>query len=214
MEPKWNAVECDALVVKGSFRQLAREIGYNVTSGDGGKLFIQLRKCIERLWTVSIIVSIGSYRQGFRLLSEYASDDREGKLFVALNPRIAAAIMGGRYTRIELHEIRQFRSDAARLIHQRLCGFVDPKKTSIVKLDTLVSYVFPGAEGMYERAAKADSERWRRRTVREALAEIAAVGWKIRECSTHRYEIRRPAVLGNVEEADTTAERERAGVPY
>ncbi len=34
-------------------------------------------------------------RQGFRLLSEYASDEADGRLYVALNPLIAQAVMGG-----------------------------------------------------------------------------------------------------------------------
>ncbi|MDK4641396.1 replication protein C, IncQ-type, partial [Kingella kingae] len=45
LEPKWEAVEADAMVVKGSYRALAREIGYaNIEDSK------PIRDCIERLW--------------------------------------------------------------------------------------------------------------------------------------------------------------------
>ncbi|MBJ3622448.1 replication protein C, partial [Salmonella enterica subsp. enterica serovar Weltevreden] len=56
LEPKWEAVTADAMVVKGSYRALAREIGY---AEDGGSQFKAIRECIERLWTVSIIAQNG-----------------------------------------------------------------------------------------------------------------------------------------------------------
>lgn len=77
LEPKWEAVQQDAMVVKGSYRALAREIGY--ANPDDTK---PIRECIERLWKVSIIAQNGRKRQGFRLLSEYASDEQDGKLGV------------------------------------------------------------------------------------------------------------------------------------
>ena len=78
LEPKWEAVQQDAMVVKGSYRALAREIGY--ADPDNTR---PVRECIERLWKVSIIAQNGRKRQGFRLLSEYASDEQDGKLYVA-----------------------------------------------------------------------------------------------------------------------------------
>ncbi|GHL31211.1 hypothetical protein ECZU26_20360 [Escherichia coli] len=81
-EPKWEAVTADAMVVKGSYRALAKEIGAEVDSGGALK---HIQDCIERLW-VSIIAQNGRKRQGFRLLSEYASDEADGRLYVALNP--------------------------------------------------------------------------------------------------------------------------------
>src|SRR5574337_1348847 len=90
IEPKWEAVEADAMVVKGSYRALAREIGYaNIEDSK------PISDCIERLWKVSIIAQNGRKRQGFRLLAEYASDEADGRLYVALNPLIAQAVMGG-----------------------------------------------------------------------------------------------------------------------
>ncbi|MBJ3277049.1 replication protein C, partial [Salmonella enterica subsp. enterica serovar Derby] len=140
LEPKWEAFQQDAMVVKGSYRALAREIGY--ANPDDTK---PVRECIERLWKVSIIAQNGRKRQGFRLLSEYASDEQDGKLYVALNPLIARAVMGGaQHVRIDMDEVRALQTDPARLMHQRLCGWIDPGKSGRVELDTLCGYVWPG----------------------------------------------------------------------
>lgn len=50
LDLKWDAIEKDSMVAKGSFRQLARELGY---ADDGGSQFKTIRESIERLWAVS-----------------------------------------------------------------------------------------------------------------------------------------------------------------
>lgn len=155
MEPKWDAIRQDAMVVKGSYRALAKEIGYaNIEDTK------PIRDCIERLWKVSIIALSGGKRRGFRLLAEYASDDAAGKLFVALNPMIAQAVMGGnQHVRINLWEVRSLKSDAARLIHQRLCGWIDPGRSRRIELDTLCSYVWPDPASATTMQTSATSQR-------------------------------------------------------
>jgi hypothetical protein len=181
LEPKWDAVTADALVVKGSYRALARAIGY--ADPDNTR---PIRECIERLWKVSIVAQHGTKRQGFRLLSEYASDEQEGKLYVALNPLIARAVMGGgQHVRISMDEVRALQTDPARLIHQRLCGWIDPGKSGRVELDTLCSYVWPDA-------AKSEAMKKRRQVARKALAELAALGWTVREYAKGKWELGRP----------------------
>ena len=51
LETKFEAVQADALVAKGSFRTLAKEIGYLDIENTKG-----IQKSIERLWGVSVIV--------------------------------------------------------------------------------------------------------------------------------------------------------------
>lgn len=68
LEPKWEAVTADAMVVKGSYRALAREVGYADIEDSR-----PIRECIERLWTVSIIAQNGRKRQGFRLIASNTS---------------------------------------------------------------------------------------------------------------------------------------------
>ena len=187
LEPKWEAVTADAMVVKGSYRALAREIGY---AEDGGSQFKAIRECIERLWTVSIIAQNGRKRQGFRLLAEYASDEAGGRLYVALNPLIAQAVMGGgQHVRISMDEVRALDSEAARLLHQRLCGWIDPGKTGKAAIDTLCGYVWPSE-------ASGAAMRKRRQRVREALPELIALGWTVNEYAAGKYDIARPKAAG------------------
>ncbi|WP_196801326.1 replication protein C, IncQ-type [Bordetella sp. FB-8] len=185
LEPKWEAVQQDAMVVKGSYRALAREIGY--ANPDDTK---PVRECIERLWKVSIIAQNGRKRQGFRLLSEYASDEQDGKLYVALNPLLAQAVMGcGQHVRINMDEVRALQADPTRLLHQRLCGWIDPGKAGKAEIDTLCGYVWPDA-------ANDEAMKKRRQTARKALAELAAVGWTVSEYAKGKWEISRPKAPG------------------
>jgi len=185
LDLQWDAKEQDAMIAKGSFRQLARELGY---ATDGGSQFKAIRDCIERLWAVSILVERDGKRQGFRILSEYASDEDGGKLFVALNPRLAEAIVGQRpHSRIDMAEVRALQTDPARLIHQRLCGWIDPAKADEVKLDTLCDYVWP------DMAVNPNTIKTRRQTIRKALAELVVVGWAVNEYAKDKFKIKRPA---------------------
>lgn len=175
-----DAVSMNAVVVKGSFRQLAREIGY--TDIDDSRT---IRECLERLWKVSVIVERDGQRMGFRILSSYASDDADGRLFVALNPRLANAIIGsGHFLRIDMEEVRALRSDAARLIHQRL-HFVDAGKSHRFTLDTLCGYVWPDE-------ANKEAMKKRRQTCRKALEELRALRWNVAEYATGKFCITRP----------------------
>ncbi|WP_079416129.1 replication protein C, IncQ-type [Thiomonas intermedia] len=192
LELAGDAVEQNAMVAQGSFRQLARELGY---ADDGGSQFKSIRKCIERLYAVSIIVERdGRRRKGHRVLASYESDAGDknnagGQLFVAINPRLAEALVGERrHVRISMAEVRALKSDAARLIHQRLCGWIDGEagKSGRVELDTLCSYVWPDA------TKNAHTTKTRRAKVRQALAELSDLGWTINEYARTKFEISRP----------------------
>lgn len=183
LETKFDAVHEDALVAKGSFYTLASAIGM---SADGGKNYKLMRESIERLWGVSVIAEKNGKRRGFRLLSEYATDERKEQLFVALNPRIAACILGdARHCRIELSEVRQLESDSTRILHQRLCGWIDQGKSGKASLETLISYV-------WSDDATDAAIRKRRQRIREALAELHSIGWTVDEYEKKLFEIHRP----------------------
>lgn len=183
LEPKWEAVKQDALVVKGSYRTLAREIGYaNIENSK------PIRDCIERLWTVSIIVQTGNERQGFHLLSAYTSNEADGKLYVALNPLMASAILGtAPHARINMDEVRVLKSDPARLIHQRLCAWIDPGKSGRAEIDTLCEYVW------VEQCTQS-TMRTRRSMIRKAMKELMDIGWTVTEYATKKYDIKRPTI--------------------
>jgi hypothetical protein len=116
----------------------------------------------------------------------HAVDADNGRLLVALNPRITEAVLGRRsYARIDMAEVRALRTDPARLMHQRLCGWIDPGKYGRVAIDTLCGYVWPN-EGSAEAVKK------RRQTARKALLELKLVGWALEEYNRGVWKIGRP----------------------
>lgn len=136
---------------------------------------------------MSIIVERDGKRQGFRILSEYASNEKEGKIFVALNPRLAEAIMGEHpHVRINMNEVRALQTDPARLIHQRLCAWINPGKSGRIELDTLCGYVWPDE-------ANTETMKKRRQTARKSLVELSTLeGWEVDEYAKGKWEIKRP----------------------
>lgn len=181
LDPRLDAARDNALVVKGTLGQLMREIGY---STDGAEARRDLKASLLRMSNVTLQVKDGSREVAFHLLS-YAFDDADGSLFIALNPRVATAVMGTTaYTRIEMSEVRALQSDPARLIHQRLCGWLAPGKSGRVELDTICGYVWPDE-------AKPEAMKKRRQTTRKALEELVALGWMVNEYARSKFEIRR-----------------------
>ncbi|HAI9257698.1 TPA: replication protein C, partial [Escherichia coli] len=103
---------------------------------------------------------------------------------------IAQAVMGGgQYVRISMDEVRALDSETARLLHQRLCGWIDPGKTGKASIDTLCGYVWPSE-------ASGSTMRKRRQRVREALPELVALGWTVTEFAAGKYDITRPKAAG------------------
>lgn len=174
-----------SLVIRDSLRRLAREIGM----GEDGTSLKQIRKAIERMFGVTIFVQTGKRRLGMRMLAAYASDEGTGDLYVALNPRIASAIMGATpYARIDLEEVRKLDSDPARLIHQRLCGWIDPGKSGEIGADKLAEYVWP------EPASNEATIRSRLMRVRKALLEIEGLGWRVEVLKKDVWRFVRPRI--------------------
>ncbi len=186
LDLKWDAINEKAIMVKGSYRALAKEVGY--ANIDDTKL---IRDCIERLWKVLVIVDDGNgKRMGFHLLSNYASDEVTGNLCVALNPLLVSAILGnGQYVRINMDEVRALNSDVVRLLHQRLCAWINFGKSGRVEIDTLCSYVYPDITTNLSTIKK------RRQTVKKALVELISIGWIVEEYSKNKFEVKRPKPL-------------------
>ncbi|GGB52314.1 replication protein [Oceanisphaera marina] len=181
LEPRWEAAGDNAIVVQCSYRRLAREIGYAVVDCSR-----PLKVCIERLWKVSIIVQSGEQRRGFRLLADYRSSEELQGVHVALNPLLANAVLGtDRHIRISMSEVRAIKTEAARLLHQRLCAWINIGSSRKVQLVTLCDYLFPhGASGA--------ATRKRLERISQALSELTSLGWQVEEYAKGRLEIRRP----------------------
>jgi len=186
LEPTGAGLFEDALAIEGSFYKLAKEIGYK--NPGSTRTIKDMRDSIERLWKVSIIVRDGSATRGFRLLADNLSSESKG-FYVALNPMIAQAALGAgrRYSKISMAEIRALKTAPARLIHFRLCGFIDPKKEhpTLISVDTLCGYVWPDPT-----SGRALNKR--REKAKLGLLELSDLGWSINEISKNKFKIARP----------------------
>jgi len=184
LELEWEAVKSTAVVTRGSYRQLAHEIGYDPDSTTSRNI---IRRSIRRLNNVTLTVTLNGNWWSSHLLSFCAGNEASGQLIVALNGRLTEAIVGKRkHTRIELSEARALKSEAAHIIHQRLCGWIDPGKTGRVSLDVITMYCYPNT------AENKNTTKSRRKTAKNGLLELKNAGWKINEYACGRYEIVRP----------------------
>lgn len=130
-------------------------------------------------------------------LSEFDLDDmkaegREPALVVETSPKnyqawVKVADAAGGELRGQI--ARTLASETARLLHQRLCGWIDPGKTGKASIDTLCGYVWPSE-------ASGSTMRKRRQRVREALPELVALGWTVTEFAAGKYDITRPKAAG------------------
>jgi hypothetical protein len=173
LELEGNAVRAEALVVKSSLYELAKEIGYTTNSGSVVK---QIEKCIARLWAVSIKTISANGWSGYRLLSSVSVSYKTGNLLVAINPRITEAIFGSKpHTRINMAEVRKLNSGPARILHQRLSAMISQGQTKKILPDTLLAYIWPDS-------AEGSTLRMRRLALRKAIDEIVATdAWEIKD---------------------------------
>ena len=176
-----------SLEIRDSLRRLAREIG----APEDGPGIKRIKESIERLFGVTVMVRSGKTSLGSRLLSAYFSDDDSGALRASLNPRLAQAVMGGgSHARIDLLEARALKTDAVRLLHQRLSAFVDPGKSRQVSAKTLAGYIWP------DSADTPRTVRSRITKVRKAVDELrSATGWNITETKPDQWRFIRPRLI-------------------
>jgi len=182
LDPQFDAAEKDARVVKSTIRHLLTETGMG-GNGDNIKAVVA---SLHRMANVTVLVHKGSRQAVFHLLS-YAFDSSDGKVLVALNHRVTEAVLGERsFTYIPMSEVRAIKSDPVRLIHQRLCGWIDPGITKSVEIDTLCGYIW------LDKAANPEAMKKRRQAARRALVDLAGLGWQVDEYARGKFSIGRP----------------------
>lgn len=182
-----DARPMDVLVMNSAYAELAREIGYAKIDNTAA-----LRTCVERMCKVSVIAEVRlsgrRSRRLFHLVAGYSSDEQcgSGRLRVALNPQITEIMLGmmPQHSRIDMREVRSLKSDPARLIHQRLCGWIDPGKYRRVTIDTLCGYAWPDVNP--------GAIRMRRVIAKKAIQELIGIGWQVEEYEPKKYKITRP----------------------
>lgn len=202
------------LQVTGSLADLARAVGLDERSG---RAIATLKRSLKRLTAVTVWLRFTKWREGVehggrrypasrskregscRLASAWWAEGDgggAGVLRAAINPQLSEVALsavtagGGRvkYIRMDMREVRALKLGAARLIHQRLCAWINPGGAGKVKLSTLCTYVFPGA------APTPSAAKRRRRTVRRALRELASfeMPWGVDEYAGGKFAIARP----------------------
>ena len=133
----------------------------------------------------------------WRLLAWDEEGAGRNRLRIALNPRLGlCAKATPRFIQIEMGEARRLSGDLARLLHQRLSGWIDAAGARdrggerLVWVATLMEYA-------WGRPANEAAKRQRRVSLRSALAELEGVGWKVRELPDRGglLEIARPSSL-------------------
>lgn len=192
-----GASDQECLIVQSSFRRLAQEIGYK--DSESGTRFKSLQNCLDRLWAVSVLVVKDGKKFGYRILSEYSTDDEKGALNVAVNPRLAAAIMGRtNYARVDMAEVRALKTDPARLLHQRL-HMIRPGRSQNFHIDTLCNYVWPDKNEKIKPATL----RKRYQVINISLNELADLSWAIEKLENGIIQIRRPKPIFLAEASDT-----------
>lgn len=129
-----------ALMVNVSYARLATEIGYANTRDKSA-----IRDSIKRLFSVTTFKTEDGYTVGSKLIADYKAKDATEEICIALNPVLAAAVLGtdgGNALRVNLTEARLLKSPAARLLQWRL-SFINEGATRQVGLTRLCEYAYP-----------------------------------------------------------------------
>ena len=185
LEPKDHALHEHAVALRTTISRLMAEIGYKTDGGEARKDVIE---SLDRLSSVTMRVVQNKKIGSIHLLS-YFLDEATGDLVVAANHRLTQAIMGDHsYTHIDMREVRALSSDAARILHQRLCAIVAPGKQKSFNLDTLISYVWP-------QPAAGGNLRKRRYRLHCAISEIEKTsGWLFTLAQSGTYQVSRRSI--------------------
>lgn len=173
----------DAIFLQVSLTRLLHEIGVAAS----GKSIADAHQILKRLASVTVFFTQGAVTASSRLLG-FVVDGETHKLWVALNSHLAKSIIGsGRnFTRINLDEVRLLKTDAGRIIHQRLCVWVNPGARRKVSVDVLCGYAW------HEPAPTANSLCKRLERLHHAVADIQQCGWQAFRETTGDYVFVRP----------------------
>lgn len=178
-----------AIFIESSYAAIARNMGYEKI--DGGSRLAAIKNCISRLCKVSMTVAAENVQhQMISCCVQSGEENEKCSLFIAINPRTARVITKEKqkFTRIDMSEVRKLSSDHARLIHQRLCGWINPGKGKTISIEKLCSYVWP------DQANNKETMKKRRKKIVECLEQLnTEIGWKTHVYSVNdKVEITRP----------------------
>jgi len=169
----------DVIIIKTHIRKLLTEM--NITTG--GKNFQNIRTRLKRLASITIWVDNEKEEAAYYLLN-YKFDKESEMLHIELNNTITNTIIQNtNYTLIELDEIRQLKTAPARLVHQRLCGWINFGKNGTVGMDTLCDYIWTTPTLTH------NIKKHRKQVIKKTIEELKSIGWKIWEAEPGQYNI-------------------------
>lgn len=156
----------ETLVVETTLRELGRMTGRNV----GGANLRAISDSLWRLATVTVLVTSPKATLAAHILG-WSGIAEDGCVRVALHPHVAAAVVGGPATLVDLTAWRALHGEVARRLLVWLSAWLGEGQTRTVGLDTLAGHVWAAGAG-----AKAASKR--RQSLIGALGAIDALaGW-------------------------------------
>jgi ribosomal protein S19E (S16A) len=158
----------DKVLISCSILQLLEESGL-VNSGENSRI---IKESLRRMSNVTLIHIKDKVETSYDLL-KYRLDENTDKLHIALNPQLTDVIFGKnkKFTFIDLDEVRYLKTDVTRLIHQKLCGWIDIGKTGNINIDTLCEYVW------IDKTNTTNAQNKRRAKIKKALKELESIGW-------------------------------------
>jgi hypothetical protein len=158
---------CDrpTLALASTSGRLLKEIGRSA----GGGNFASLKSSLDRMSKVTLAVTRDHMLEAGRLVA-HTFDPATGRISIAIHPRMAGAINGEHFAVFDMAEVRHLETDAARLIHGRICGWLDQGKSTKIALDTLCRYVWPAPEATEQ--VHYDTVKRQRQIAKNAVFEL------------------------------------------
>lgn len=169
-----------------------RQIAATASRSTGGKALESLSRILEDLASVTLLARWIDDRGRKRryvssMIGFHQADDRVAISFHSL---LGASISDDRYySSITWAEREAIETPTARYLHSSLSSRISPGKTVKLSARTIMSDLF-GEKPTISRQARND----RRKQVREAMAEVAGVGWTIQLAGPTTLKITRPAI--------------------
>ena len=165
-----------------------RELNERCGSNTGGSTVTLRRAQLQRLCEVVVweeTTEAHRMTQQTYLVAWLLGDD--AKLYLALNVRLAASVVGKPFVLVSLAERLRLESDTAKALHAYFCARVHPGHQLKVRVDALSQRIWPEVD------VPDGTARRRRKAIRDALLELAALaGWEVERLTAEVVCVRRP----------------------
>lgn len=171
--PNWQAAAQPTVMLSCTWSELHRRCG---AESVGGTVTDSRRASLVRLCEVTVWETNKATRavRSGRLVSWRLGDDQ--RVHVALNHRLATALLGPGYAKVALSERLSLGSNIAMLVHAFLSSCLSPNRTMQIAFETLAERFWP----MSSVPANPSTHRRRLSDIRAALRAIGRLdGWQV-----------------------------------